>query len=811
MAYNRRSFDAGSLQMEQRNHSDVYYHQAGSGQTASSYGPGGKYAGATAATTRAPPTRPFYKKPWFKFGAPLLLIAIIVAATVGGVFGSRDNDDNASENAKGSTADGGSDGNPNTDNNGSLFAVSANGGPQTTNFKMMPIYPTTTFAARPAQPTVVTTQSLQWDADNWTAPANPSLTNIRPDHPRLIATNNKWNSLPRLIRADPYLAEWNATIIANASRFADLPPVVYYADGGLSGNGVLDVARQIQLRIKHWGYAYRMTKDPKWGERMWAELLHASGNGTESFGNPPDRWNTQHFLDVAEFSAAFGYAYDWLYDYWTPERRTAIMWSLLNLGLNYGNLAYNGAGTYGWWRQVNGNWNCVCNNGLTLGALAIAGDDPTGIAASILSHSASNAAGNCADGVLADGTWSETSDYWFFGTTGHAQMSAALLSATGGEFGLLTSNKDFSKTGEYHMFVTGFYERFNTGDQGPNKFTANANSMMHYGKYFNIPKYTLFQRDQADAAEPIGVFYYDPSTVGQWWDGQDLDHYFDNQEDSWAAMRSSWTNPNGVYVAMKGSRLLGHQSHGNLDTGTFVIDALGTRWIGLLGNNDYLSPGYFSTGEGQDSQRWLYYRQRTEGSNTLLMGGANQLVTAAPTSKYGSTGEKQDSLAYVAPTNSAAFYTVDMSTAYTNASGVSIQRGIRLLNARRQILLQDEIAGATAAVQWRAHTNATVALSSDGRTATLTLAGQTMQAQLLSPAGAKFGTAQPVRLSTDPALPSGGTDDPNPGVTVLTIDLGTTDSNVQVVFNPQWSGMDANAYVTPRSVALASWSTTSHN
>lgn len=69
------------------------------------------------------------------------------------------------------------------------------------------------------------------------------------------------------------MANWNATIFANASKFYDLPPVPYTTDGGLTGSGVLDVAREIQLRIKHWGYAWRLSNDTKWVDRAWTELL----------------------------------------------------------------------------------------------------------------------------------------------------------------------------------------------------------------------------------------------------------------------------------------------------------------------------------------------------------------------------------------------------------------------------------------------------------------------------------------------------------------------------------------------------------
>lgn len=134
-----------------------------------------------------------------------------------------------------------------------------------------------------------------------------------------------------------------------------------------------------------------------------------------------------------------------------------------------------------------------------------------------------------------------------------------------------------------------------------------------------------------------------------------------------------------------------------------------------------------------------------------------------------------------------------------------------MINGRKQILLQDDI-NAQADIQWRMHTNATVSIDNTGTVATLALGGKTMQVQLLnSSGGAKFTTQDAVRLSTDPQLPTGMTDQPNPGVTVLTIALSAGTYSVQVLFNPQWDGMAASSFQTPPSVSLDNWSLTSHN
>lgn len=118
----------------------------------------------------------------------------------------------------------------------------------------------------------------------------------------------------------------------------------------------------------------------------------------------------------------------------------------------------------------------VCNNGLIMGALAIANEDPTDISARVLEYAVANAAANCAQSPSSDGTWSETANYvrlrplslarmssltsvcfrrmqWYFGTTGHVQMTAALLSATGSTHNLLDSNAGMKNSGLYHMCV----------------------------------------------------------------------------------------------------------------------------------------------------------------------------------------------------------------------------------------------------------------------------------------------------------------------------------------------------------------------
>ncbi|KAI0271418.1 chondroitin AC/alginate lyase [Gloeopeniophorella convolvens] len=770
--------------------------------TRSPYGSGDPYYSASTGYISPPnPKKPLSN--WIKFGIPVAVI-VIVAAVVGGVVGSHHSSHkNASASSNGDT------GSPAAASS-ALSAKNAIGiFPTATDSEfMVPVYPSTTNTAAFTSPTFNPSSSgVAWPQDPFQFSSNPSPTNLRTDRPRLIAPQYKWNALAKLIPQDPYLKSWNDTIFGNATSYYSLPPVVYHLDGD---SGILDNAREVKMRIKAFAYVFRMTNDTKWVDRAWAEIQNAAGNGTTPFGPDNDKWNSIHFLDTAEFCAAFAIAYDWLYDMWSEQQKEQIRFTMNLYGLSLGLTVFQGdPHGIGWWsKDTFGNWNCVCNDGLTLGALAILGDDTTGNANALLGFTIDNAKQNCAQAVTSDGTWNETANYWYFGTTGHAEMTSALMTAAGSDFGLLSANTNFNLTGLFHMYVFGPTSLFDWGDHGPNKFSTTANSMIFYASQYNAPQFALFQRDQHDAAEPWSMFWYDATVTGAFWDNAPLDHYFDFGGDQWASMRSSWTDASALYVGIKGGTLRGHQTHNDLDAGDFVLDCLKTRWWGELGSGDYLSLNYFLS-DAQDATRWQYYRKMTQGQNTIVVNEQNQDVTAQPTVNFNSSGTVQgSSTVFQAPSDSTAYFIADLTSAYFNVS--SFSRGMRLINGRRQVLLQDEIT-VQAGMLWRAHTNATVDVDPSGTSATLSRDGETLKMEILNPPpGAQITTGPTTRLPNGPPLPQGQTDQPNPNITVVSISLPAGQYTLEILFSPQWHDLQQSDYKTPSSVPLNQWTLESH-
>lgn len=252
---------------------------------------------------------------WLTIGLPLLLIAIIVGAVLGGVLGTRgSHNNNASTSSSGSGSSGsgstGSTGSGTSGATGQATGAGTNAGKATNqvlftgyNDYGVPQYPETAAASYGQAPSVSNNASLGWGTDP-NAPTANGLNNVRQDHPRLFAPAYKWARLPALIAADPYMAAWNKTIFDNATAFYNMAPTNYSIDGGYSGSGVLDVAREVQLRIKHWAYAYRMSNDTKWVDRTWREVVVASGNDTSTFfGRAGNNWNTECVPSSLSFSA----------------------------------------------------------------------------------------------------------------------------------------------------------------------------------------------------------------------------------------------------------------------------------------------------------------------------------------------------------------------------------------------------------------------------------------------------------------------------------------------------------------------------
>ena len=597
--------------------------------------------------------------------------------------------------------------------------------------------------------------------------ADSLLTGLRREHPRLIATADDFNRINELRKTDDYVKTAFQKIYQRGEEVLKESPSIYIIP---DGKRLLATSRRVVDRVMLLGLLYRTTHEERFGNRAWQELLAAS--------QFPD-WNPSHFLDVGEMTFAFAIGYDWLYDYFSKDQRHIVKSALMEKGLYRALLAYQGLATRdnSWWINVPHNWNQVCNGGIGVGALAIADEEPAlsnYILENVLKHLPT-----AMQHFGPDGAWNEGPGYWDYATRYNVSIIAALQSALGTDFGL-SNIEGFSKTGLFPLYLTGpLNKSFNYADGGDHGIQAAQ--LFWFAHRFNQPEVAQYLY-AFKPASPYALIWYDPAMIKS---APQLptDNYFRVAEV--VSLRSKWNDSTATDVSFKAGDNKANHSH--LDVGSFILDAMGQRWIVDLGADNYNIPGYF--GSGKNGQRWVYYRTRAEGHNTLVIAPGN--------------GPDQDPVSNSKVTvfkskPESSFAIMDLTPAYA-AHASSVKRGIALLKKSNTVVVEDEIQNNAAAdIYWFVHTRAQVELAKDKRSATLIQGGKKMIATLVSPAGATFDIMAATPLPTSPQPKE---NNPNEGIRKLSVHMPAAgNARIVVVFHPE-KGSARNGFTQP----LAKW------
>ena len=592
--------------------------------------------------------------------------------------------------------------------------------------------------------------------------AQEILRPLKKEHPRLLASAADFERLKVQVNADPLLKKWHEDLQGQAARLLSAPPSKYEIPDGLR---LLATSRRVLNRVQTLGLLYRLDGDKRYADRAWLEL-----NTAAAFTN----WNPRHFLDTAEMTHAFAIGYDWLYDVWTDAQRATLRTAMVEKGIK---LALDIQSKHTWWAAAHHNWNQVCNGGIGMGALALADVEPK-LAGDFL-HAALQSIQLAMVEYGPDGAWAEGPGYWHYATDYNVVFLAALQTALGSDFGL-TKIEGFSEAGTFPIYASGPTGlSFSYADSHAGRIRAPE--MFWLARQFNRPEFAWFQR-QAATAHPLDLLWYDARLAKPPADPPPLDKYYRNSEI--ALMRSAWDDKDALFVGFKAGDNKANHSH--LDLGSFVLDALGTRWADDIGADDYNIPGYFG------KQRWTYYRLRAEGHNTLVIN-----PSAEPDQEPRAVSKiiKFDSKP------SRAIAVTDLTAAYAKQA-TQVRRGLAMLD-RKQVLVQDEVqAKAPSEIWWFLHTRAQPQVSADGATATLTQGTARLQARILSPAQAVFQVLKAEPLPDSPHPKENGN---NNRVHKLAIELkGAQDVRLAVLLTPLKEG-ETEPATKPQISPLANW------
>ncbi|MCX7047495.1 MAG: PA14 domain-containing protein [Candidatus Sumerlaeota bacterium] len=631
-----------------------------------------------------------------------------------------------------------------------------------------------------------------------TQPAQSALLDtLANSHPRMLATPERFAWLKSQIAANPTgnQAKWYNTLLARANTILTEPVNTYNSDDNL------DVSRSVLERIYTLALVWQVSGGSQYAERAWTEL-----NAANNFPS----WQPAKFLCVAEMTHAFAIGLDWFYSYWSASRLSTIRNAIVNKGLNPGLAAYQSSE---WWTLNDANnWNLVCNGGMTLGALALGTYDET-LAEDILNRAIASARPVLGHFTTDNGAWYEGPAYWGYSAQYNVRMLAALEGVLGSDFGWLSSKQGMSESGPVPMHMTAPNERmFNFGDSAT--YERAGPELFWFARRYNRPECAWFQRNFANDAdggpEALDLLWYDPRGTNPNADGVAPDVYFRGATNpttpaydpaELAVFRERWQNGRATYLAFKGGHT-GESAHTDLDAGSFVLEANGKRWVHDLGADSYSLPGYMNASSSSGTDRWDYFRKRAEGHNTLVVnpdsGPDQKLGQNAPIIFWRSSPDGDGSIGIM-----------NLTPAYNGAS--KVWRGFRLLNNRRDLIVQDEIQFSAAATVWwfmvvDEHIT-TIAIAPDGASATLTQGGERLWCKILSGSGAFVQmNAAPLSTSPDPAGQNANT-----VFQKLRIKLtNVTNSTISVYFKPLETGENPPTTL-PAVTTLNSWMITGVN
>jgi hypothetical protein len=392
---------------------------------------------------------------------------------------------------------------------------------------------------------------------------------------------------------------------------------------------------------------------------------------------------------------------------------------------------------------------------MTYGALAVAEKNPE-LAQNMIER-ALNTIHLAMDEYKPDGAYPEGYGYWGYGTSFNVMLLSAVETVFKSDFGL-NQTPGFLQTSGFLQNMTGVTGPcFNWGDAGlggslnPTMFwlaqkNNDPSQLWVEKKYLERDDYSRFTRDRLLPAIMIWGKNFPLEKIAEpkvkAWKGQGANPV--------ALMRTSWTDPNAIYVGFKaGSPSV---NHGHMDVGSFIMESNGIRWASDFGMQDYESlesKGIAVFGRTQDAQRWTVFRLNNFVHNTLTIDNQLQQVKG-----YAKIDRFSDSPKFM-------YAVSDISSVYENQLESAL-RGVAIVDGKYVVVSDELIApNKPVTVRWTMLTTATPTMGD--KTITLTKDGKTLNLMV--------NTEAKVTMKTWSTTPTTTYDAPNPGTTLVGFEM----------------------------------------
>jgi hypothetical protein len=513
----------------------------------------------------------------------------------------------------------------------------------------------------------------------------------------------------------------------------------------------LNTTRELLGRLQALGMAWLFERnDLRYVERAKRELSLVC--------DFPD-WNPSHFLDTAEMTHAVAIGYDWFYDRLTKSEKKRFAAAIIDKGLRPGWAQLTGTPKPAWPTQTT-NWNIVCNAGLMIGALAVA-DEQDELPRKVFLRCL-NSVPTGFRGYSPDGSWDEGPGYWGYATEYAAYLLSALKTAINKEFGL-AHLPGFRNGGLFRLYAEGSalgerirWKLFNFSDGEEER--RGSWCLRWLSLRFNEPMFNWIALKDGQT-KPMDLLWFSPKEPDS--DGIARNVVFRGGANV-AMLRGGWDRISAaarfrpwaqqpdsgeVFLGIRAGANSRENAHGQLDLGSFVLDALQVRWATDIASvdahdgyyGDYSLPGYFDIDQGR---RFRYYRTGTVGHNTLVINGFNQPL-GVHTEIIGFRDASPDLVVVV----------VDLTAAYPDC--LRLRRGFALIQGRHVLIVDEVTPKDKMTVAWQMHTKAQASPGMLARLAQKSKDGQTKEffVRILEPKDTEF-TVEEARVTQPGEAPN---------------------------------------------------------
>lgn len=492
--------------------------------------------------------------------------------------------------------------------------------------------------------------------------------------PRLTINSARLEKIKSEYGKNDYITKWAKSFITQANVFANAGDIAYIPPSADGTGRMLNGGRDMRNRVRILALAYHLTGEQKYVDKVWSDME------TACLDYP--NWHQQiNELDSTMLAVAVAYAYDWLYDMWSPEQKKIMEDALYRNQLDQAYEVYHASRAYGWAATTN-NWNPHCNGYTAMAAIAIFESNPQKCADII-----SNAIKNMEYALLEfypNGAWKEGPSYW----NGTVEPIGELCSTLKN-----TYDTSYNIENTACLDVTADYLLGTTGPVGVNNFNDSAllkessrPTYLWFSNTYNKPEYTSIRISEIERGisdfDMLDLLYL--NTDIQLGDVDiPLDSYFDRLE--LVALKSAQGDPNATYVSFHSGSNMEAAAHSHIDSGTFVIDMLGSRFASDTGSHDYFSEGWGNVIYTQPTEdvlsRWRYYNNVPDGHNTLIIN---------PGKNIGQNIISDDKMEAFVSKERGSYAITSLASAYKGYAK-DVKRGIMLGDDRRSVTIRDEI------------------------------------------------------------------------------------------------------------------------